>query len=144
MRTGETLEQRQAFEEAVNKWMDIEDNAITECDQVNSSTDNILVRGLADAIKADAVKHRELLGVISEALQGTITLTPDELGMMSKLLDSYVQMEKQPIKLAGEEKTAGANLIVRELLAYILEDDKKYDRFRDQFNELKIKIYPYA
>jgi len=138
------LDQRHAFEDAVDKWLGIEDSAIAECDRVIGSTSNILVHGLAEAIKADAVKHKELLGVIDEALTGTISLSPDELTTMSKLLDSYVEMEKKPIELAALEKTSGAHLIVRELLAYILEDEAKYDRFRDQFNELKMKIYPYA
>lgn len=144
MRARETLAQRHAFEDAVEKWMGIEDKAIAECDRVIAGTGNVLVKGLADAIKTDAIKHKELLGVINEALTGTISLSPDDLLTISRLLDFYVQLEKKPIEMAAHERTSGAHLIVRELLAYLLEDEQKYDRFRDQFEELKMKIYPYA
>lgn len=144
MRVKETAEQRVAFEHGVGKWLEIEDRAIAACDKVSSSTDNMLVKTIADAIKSDAVKHKEILAAIQESLTGTVVLSPDDLGAISKLLDDYVGMEKGPVEMAAHEKTSGEHFVVKQLLAYILEDESKYSRFRDEFNEFKKKIYPYG
>ena len=144
MRITETAEQRHAFEDGIRKWIGTEDKAIANCDKLISSSDNKLVKAIAGAIRADAVKHKEILREISEVLTSTVSLSPDELGAISKLLDDYVEMEKKPIEMGAHEKSSGENFVVRELLAYILEDEKKYDRFRDELNKFKAKIYPYG
>jgi hypothetical protein len=144
MRVRETAEQRHAFEDGVKKWMGVEDKVIAYCDSLTSSTDNVLVRAIADATKADALQHKEMLAAIEQTLTGTITLTPDDLAAISKLLDFVVDSEKPEIEMAAHEKASGSHIIVTELLSFMLEDEKKYDRFRDEFNELKKKIYPYG
>jgi len=144
MRATETKVQRAAFEDGVSKWLGTEDKIIANCDQVLSSTDNKLVRTIAGAIRADAVKHKEMLGEISEVMNGTVTLTPDEMATIDKLLEMYVELEKRPIEMAAHERTSGENFVIRELLTYILEDESKYSRFRDTFNDFKKKIYPYG
>ena len=109
-----------------------------------SSSDNVLVRGIADALKSDAMTHRELLGVVEDVLSSTITLTPEELGDISSLLDDFVDTKKTSLEMAAHERTSGTHFVVSKLLDLILEDEKKYDKFRDEFNEFKVKIYPYG
>jgi hypothetical protein len=140
----ETAQQRAAFEDGVKKWVGIEDEAIANCEQLINSTDNPLVRAIAGAVKADAVKHKNILDEVSQVLTGTVTLSPDEMAAVSKLLDDYVSKEKRPIEMAAHEKTSGENFVVKELLSYIIEDDSKYAKFRDVFDEFKKKIYPYG
>lgn len=144
MKTRNMVEQQETFEAGIRKWQDIEDQTIASCDRILSATDNVLVRTITDVIKADSEKHKEVLAVISQALEGTISLTPDELGEMSELLDKHLDLEMDTVALASEQLEMSRNFVVDHLVSYLLEDEKKHFLLMRQLNDFKKKLYPYA
>jgi len=144
MEVQDIVERRSAFEEGIGRWQKLEDATIESCEKIMNATDNVLVKTIARLIKSDSQKHKEILDVISDALSGTISLTPEELGGISELLEAHLKMEKGSIMLAEDEFENSRHFVVRHLLSYLLEDEKKHFKLMSQLIDFKKKIYPYA
>ncbi|MCL6107069.1 MAG: hypothetical protein M1309_06995 [Actinobacteria bacterium] len=138
------VEERSHFEQGIRKWQQVEDVTIESCEALKDATENILVQTVAGIIRADSVKHKEVLDVILRALDGTITLTPEELGGMSSLLDNHLNIERDSIALAMDELENSRHFVIRELLSYLLEDERKHYKLMSQLNDFKRQLYPYA
>ncbi|MHB8859037.1 MAG: hypothetical protein ACYC6Z_06090 [Thermoleophilia bacterium] len=144
MATEHIVDQQETFEQGIKDWQEIEDETIASCDEILGSTSNVLVRTVADIIKADSQKHKEVLGVITQALTGTISLQPEELGEMSELLEKHLDLEMNTVTLASEQLERSRNFVVDHLVSYLLEDEKKHFLLLRQLNDFKKKLYPYA
>ena len=120
------VEEQATFEAGITKWQEMEDATIATCDEILSATDNKLVSTIAGIIKADSAKHKMVLDVVREALDGTITLTPDELGDLSGLLDKHLQLENDTVELAAQQLELSRNFVVNHLVSYLLEDERKH------------------
>ncbi len=138
------VEQQETFEAGIKKWQEIEDETISSCDAILGATENVLVKTIAEVIKTDSEKHKHVLEVISQTLEGTITLTPDELGVMSELLDKHLELERGTVALASEQLDRSRNFVVKQLLTYLLEDEKKHYLLLKELNDFKKKLYPYG
>jgi hypothetical protein len=138
------VEERETFETGIIKWQEMEDLTIATCDEILAATDNKLVATIAGVIKADSAKHKMVLGVIREALDGTISLTPDELGDLSGLLEKHLELENDTVELAAQQLELSRNFVVNHLVSYLLEDERKHCLLLNQLNDFKKKLYPYA
>ncbi|MHB8793455.1 MAG: hypothetical protein ACYC6O_08990 [Thermoleophilia bacterium] len=144
MSTHNVVEEQATFEAGINKWQEMEDLTIVTCDEILAATKNKLVTTIAGIIKSDSVKHKMVLDVVKEALDGTITLTPDELGELSDLLEKHRDLEKDTVELAAEQLELSRNFVVNHLVSYLLEDERKHYMLLHQLNDFKKKLYPYA
>ena len=138
------VQEQETFEAGIIQWQKMEDATIATCDEILDATDNKLVTTIAGIIKADSVKHKMVLGVIEEALTGTISLTPDELGQLSGLLDKHLELENETVELAAQQLELSRNFVVNHLVSYLLEDERKHCLLLNQLNDFKKKLYPYA
>ena len=138
------VEERAEFEQGIRKWQQVEDVTIESCEALKDATDNVLVQTVADIIRADSVKHKEVLGVILKTLDGTITLRPEELGSMSSMLENHLNIERDSISLAMDEMENSRNFVIRDLLFYLLEDERKHYKLLSQLNDFKRQLYPYG
>lgn len=138
------VEEQETFEAGIDQWQKMEDATISSCDEILEATDNKLVTTIAGIIKSDSEKHKMVLGVVKEALNGTITLTPDELGELSGLLEKHRDLEKETVDLAAEQLELSRNFVVNHLVSYLLEDERKHYMLLHQLNDFKKQLYPYA
>ncbi|MFA6001677.1 MAG: hypothetical protein WC828_06130 [Thermoleophilia bacterium] len=132
------------FEKGIAKWQVVEDDTIASCEKIIHGTDNELVKTIAGIILADSARHKHVLGVIMDTMNGTVTLTPEDLGQISELLDTHLDIEKQAIEMAMTQYENSHNFVVRHLLTYLLEDEKKHYKMLSQLNDFKKHLYPYA
>jgi hypothetical protein len=144
MAVSDKVEQQATFEEGIIKWMELEDVTIAHCDKITDATDNRLVEIIVDSIRTDSEKHKVLLSFITEALNGTITLEPDELGELSVLLDEHLEIEKSSIDMALREYDNSRHFVIRHLLSYLLADEKKHFKLLSQLKDFQRQLYPYA
>ncbi|MCL6472019.1 MAG: hypothetical protein K6T91_04325 [Firmicutes bacterium] len=144
MAIRDMVEKGSDFEEDIKKWKDLEDVTIESCDKIIGSSSNALVKTVAGIIKADSHKHKEILNVIEDALNGTILLSPEELGAISELLDNHLKLEKNSVMLAEKELENSRHFVIRHLLSYLLEDERKHVKLLNQLNDFKRHLYPYA
>jgi len=144
MTTQNIVEQQETFEAGIKTWQDMEDATIAACYNITGATDNLLLTTVAGIIKADSQKHKMVLDVIRQALDGMISLTPEELGQMSALLDKHIELEQSSVAMASAQLELSKNFVVNHLVSYLLEDEKKHVLLLNQLNDYKKHLYPYA
>lgn len=135
---------RAAFEKNINKWIELEDLTVGSCDAIMKKSSSPVVKAMMKAIKMDSQKHKELLGVVLECLNGTITMTPEELGTISSLLEGHSKVEKEAIDMAEKTLADSRNFVISHIIKYILEDERKHFSMATDMNAFKAHIYPYA
>jgi rubrerythrin len=143
-KTEEIVKKRDNFEKNINRWIEIEDLTVGSCDAIMKKSDSVVVKAIMKAIKMDSQKHKELLSIVLDCLNGTITMTPDELGTISNLLESHAQVERDAIALAEQSLADSRNFVISHIIKYILEDERKHFAMATDMNSFKSHIYPYA
>ena len=143
-KTEELVKKRANFEKNINKWIEIEDLTVGSCDAIMKKSNSAVVKAIMKAIKMDSQKHKELLAVVLDCLNGTVTMTPDELGTIASLLDGHAQVERDAISLAEKSLTDSRNFVISHIIKYILEDERKHFAMATDMNAFKSHIYPYA
>ncbi len=144
MAVENAVEEVARFEEGISDWQEIEDRTIASCEDIIHGTENALVKTVAGIIMSDSAKHKQVLDLMTETLYGTITLSPDELGELSQLMRDHLHLERDSIKLAQSQLDISRNFVIRHLLTYLMEDEKKHAKLMQQLNDFKKNIYPYV
>jgi len=143
-RTDELVKRRANFEKNIHKWIELEDLTVASCDMIMKKSDSVVVKAMMKAIRMDSQKHKELLAVVLDCLNGTVTMTPDELATISSLLEGHVQVERDAIEIAEQSLTDSRNFVISHIIKYILEDERKHFSIANDLNAFKAHIYPYA
>jgi len=144
MAVNDMVESQTHFEKGIEKWKKLEDVTIESCDKIMAGTSNELVKTIAGLIKTDSQKHKEILDMIGNTLNGTITLTPEELGEIAELIESHLELEKNSITLAEEEFAESRHFVIRHLLSYLLMDEQKHYKLMSQLRDFQKRLYPYV
>lgn len=138
------VEEEAKFEAGIKNWQEIEDKTIASCEDIIHATDNVLVKTIAGIIMTDSAKHKQVLSLMTDTLNGTVTLTPDELGELSQLMRDHLHLERDSIRLAQDQYDISRNFVIRHLLTYLMADEKKHAKLMQQLNDFKKNIYPYV
>jgi hypothetical protein len=140
----DVVRKRANFEKNIAKWIEIEDLTVGSCDAIMKKTQSVVVQAIMKAIKMDSQKHKELLKVVQQCLDGTVTMTPDELGTIASLLEGHSKIEKDAIDMAEKTLTDSKHFVITHIIKYILEDERKHFAMATDMNAFKAHIYPYA
>ena len=108
-------------------------------------TQNPLIRLIMEIIRKDSMTHKKVQQVMIDSLEKqAITLTPEELGDIWDSIERHAEMDKETIALADKARRNCRLFVLRHLLTYLIEDEKKHDRLLAQLESFKRGIYPYA
>jgi len=129
----------------LRKWQGIEDGSVALTAQVLAKTKNPLIRLIMEIIQQDSVMHRKVQQAILDSLEKeAFSLQPEELAEIWGMIEKHDEAEKEAVRLAEEAKENCPLLIQRQLLEYLLEDEKKHDRLMGNLEAFKRGIHPYA
>lgn len=129
----------------LRKWQDVENASILACAASLEKTDNPLVKLVLEILRQDSAMHRRVQQAILDSLEKeAFRLQPEELGEIWEMLEQHDEIEKQAIKLAEEAREHCPLLIQRQLLDYLIEDERKHDRLLGHLEDFKRGMYPYA
>ena len=138
----ETLETLAA---TLRKWQGIEDGSIALTASVLEKTTNPLIRLVMEIINQDSVMHKKVQQAILDSLEReAFSLQPEELAGIWEMIEKHDEAEKEAIRMAEEAKRNCPLVIQRQLLEYLIEDEKKHDRLMGNLENFKRQIYPYA
>ena len=137
-------EDADALVETLRKWQKIEKDTIVLTTKIARKSKNPLVSTLMKIIQNDSKMHYKVQKALIDSMTDrAFALKPEELGQMWEMIDKHAQLEKDTIRLA-EEALANCRLFPqRQLLLYLLEDERKHDKILGQLENFKRKIYPY-
>ncbi len=145
MKTKEIQEQ---LASNLKKWQKIENASVISTAKVLEKTENPLLRMVMEIIQHDSQIHYRVQELIVASLESkAVTLTPDELAEIWKLIDNHIELEKKTVEFAEESLAAlkGKKMLVQEyFLNYLLEDENKHNKLLASLEKFKKGIYPYA
>lgn len=141
---AELVRRRAGFEKNIEKWIEIEELTVKSCDAIVKKSKSPIVNALMNAVRMDSQKHKELLKFVQQCLDGTITLTPEELATASDLIEAHVKFERDAIVMAQKSLEDSRHFVITQVLKYILEDERKHFSMVTDMNAYKSHIYPYA
>ncbi len=129
----------------LRKWQGIEDGSVALTSSVLEKTRNPVIRLIMEIIQQDSVMHKKVQQAILDSLEKeAFSLQPEELAEIWDLIETHDQAEKEAIRLAEEAKQNCPLVIQRQLLDYLIEDEKKHERLMGNLEVFKRGIHPYA
>ncbi len=138
------LNKKEDLERLIERWKARQEETGRNARALHDKTESYFVQIMANAIRQDAEKHEQILKAVLDCMDCTVTITPDELGELSELLDAHLDVERKTEELAQVALKKRQHYITTYLLKYLLEDEKKNFALMKLLNEFKGQIYPYA
>lgn len=131
--------------ESLREWQGIERQAIDQTADIMEKTSNPFIRVIMEIIRQDSLMHHRVQQVIIDSLtKEAVSLTPEEIGEIWDQVEEHDETEKHVVQIAEELKAKAWTPVHKQLLDYLLTDEKKHDALLEQLGELKKGMYPYG
>lgn len=129
----------------LRRWQQIERESIEGAGVVMEKTKNPVVRLLMEMVRNDSVQHHRVQQFVIDSLTDTaLTLTPDDVAAVWDEIVAHEGREAETIELAKAAKEECRYFVQRELLDYVLADEKKHEKLFAHLEQLKKRLYPYG
>jgi len=131
----------------MERWQQVEKAAVKLTGEIQEKSSNPIVKHIIKIIQRDSEMHARTQELIVELLEGTVTMSPDEVAETWDMIEEHIKTEKQAVELAREAKglLIDRQMTVPEyLVGYLLADEEKHNALLDQLRLIKDKMYPYG
>lgn len=131
--------------EGLREWQGIERQAMEQTAEIMEKTSNPYIRIIMEIIRQDSLMHHRVQQLIVDSLtREAVSLTPEEIAEIWDQVEAHDETEKHVVRMAEELKAEAWTPIHKQLLDYLLTDEKKHDVLLEQLGELKKGMYPYG
>lgn len=121
------IETSEEFLNIIKEWQTLEDKTIQSADELIRKAKNPLIEMTMEMIKRDSGKHKIMLQMIVDNLtREAVHLSPDELALISALLNRHMEKEAKSIALANDALKKSELDITRHILSALLDDETKH------------------
>ena len=129
----------------LKNWQTIEDESVKNSTEIIKQTKNPLIHLIMEIIRQDSAMHKRVQQLIIDHYEKQpVTIAPDELLAMWKMVEHHDELEKQTIEKAKEAIDETTSNLARYLLDYLLTDEKKHDMLLTEMEKIKKGMYPYG
>ena len=126
------------FVNTLRRWQGIERESMNMTAEIMEETDNPLVRMIMEIIRHDSLMHHRVQQfLIDSVTYENVTVTREDLAKIWEKIEQHDKMEKATLVLAEELMETAWSPIHKQLLDYLLRDEKKHDHILDQLNQIK-------
>ena len=143
-----TKEIREDLVKRMQSWQGVERDSVASTAAVLEKTKHPLLRLVMEIIRRDSELHERVQQFIIDSVEKRpVTLSPDEMGEISALLDHHLRLEDQMVEAvnASVEQVRGHKMLVEEyLLDFLIQDEKKHAAMLRSLDKVKRGMYPYA
>lgn len=143
-----TKEIQQDLVKRMHAWQGVERDSAASTAKVLEKTNHPLLKLVMEIIRHDSELHERIQQFIVDAVdKKPVTLTPDDLGGVSALLEHHLRLEDQMIEAVNSsiEKVRGHKMLIEEyLLDFLVQDERKHAAMLRSLDKVKSGIYPYA
>lgn len=130
---------------SLREWQAIERQAMDQTAEIMEKTSNPFIRVIMEIIRQDSLMHHRVQQVIIDSLtREAVSLTPEEIGEIWDRIEEHDETEKHVVQIAEDLKAKAWTPVHKQLLDYLLTDEKKHDSLLEQLGELKKGMYPYG
>lgn len=137
--------QLEQLKKVLREWQKIEDGSVEHTTAILEKTQNPLIRLVMEIIRQDSVMHKKVQQAILDSLEKeSFTLQPEELAEIWEMIEVHDQQEEEAIRMAEEARRTCPLVIQRQLLEYLIDDERKHERLMGHLEDFKRGLYPYA
>lgn len=125
----------------LENWQKLERKAMDDAAAIIEESDNALVRMIMSIIRHDSLLHHRVQQFLLESItEADVALSRDDLADIWDRIEQHDRLEKKTITMAEELRDNAWSPVHKQLLDYLLEDEKKHDRLLDQLREVKVSM----
>ena len=132
--------------DAMRGWQKMENASLASAGRVIEKTENPIVRLTMEIIQRDSQLHFAVEEWVAESIQNTaITLTPDELNLVWRMIERHIRLEQKMVDTAKKllPSLRGKRMVVQEyLLKYLFEDETKHANLLQHLEGVKGGMLP--
>jgi len=143
-----TKEVQEQLVNSMKHWQGIENRSVESTGAVIAKTDNPLIRLVMEIIQRDSQLHHRVQQFIIDSIESKpVSLSTDEMGAISEMVDNHLKIEDQMVELVDKalDDVRDKKMLVQEyLLNFLVEDEKKHAAMLRALEKVKKGIYPYA
>jgi hypothetical protein len=144
-RTVTKAEELEKLQVVLRKWQDIEDGSVEHTTAILEKTQNPLIRLVMEIIRQDSVMHKKVQQAILDSLEKeSFTLQPEELADIWDMLEVHDEAEAEAIRMAEQARRTCPLVVQRQLLEYLIDDERKHERLMGYLEDFKRSLYPGA
>jgi len=144
-KAADRAKQLEKLQVTLRKWQGIEDGSVEHTTAILEKTQNPLIRLVMEIIRQDSVMHKKVQQAILDSLEKeSFSLQPEELADIWDLLEEHDEAEAEAIRMAEEARRNCPLVIQRQLLEYLIDDERKHERLMGHLEDFKRSLYPYA
>ena len=138
-------EELEKLQVVLRKWQDIEDGSVEHTTAILEKTQNPLIRLIMEIIRQDSVMHKKVQQAILDSLEKeSFTLQPEELADIWDMLEVHDEAEAEAIRMAEQARRTCPLVVQRQLLEYLIDDERKHERLMGYLEDFKRSLYPGA
>ena len=138
-------EQMELLKTTLRKWQKIEDGSVEQTTAILKKTQNPLIRLVMEIIRQDSVMHKKVQQAILDSLEKeSFQLNPEELSEIWDMIEMHDEAEAEAIRMAEEARRNCPLVIQRQLLEYLIDDERKHERLMGHLEDFKRSLYPYG
>jgi hypothetical protein len=139
MSNGKGPERIENMVKVLKNWQKLERQAIDDTAEMIEETKNPLVRMIMSIIRHDSLMHHRVQQfLIDSVTEEDVPVSREDLGNIWEKIEQHDRLEKKTIELATELRDAAWSPVHKQLLTYLLEDEKKHDGLIGQLQDVKV------
>lgn len=123
----------------LKSWQKLERKAIDDTAEMIEETKNPLVRMIMSIIRHDSLMHHRVQQfLIDSVTEEDVPVSREDLANVWEKIEQHDRLEKKTIALAEELRDEAWSPVHKQLLTYLLEDEKKHEGLIAQLQEVKV------
>jgi hypothetical protein len=123
----------------LKNWQKLERKAMDDTAAIIEESDNALVRMIMSIIRHDSLMHHRVQQFLIDSItDADVPVSRDDLANIWDKIEQHDRLEKKTIAMAEELRDEAWSPIHKQLLGYLLEDEKKHDGLLEQLREIKV------
>jgi F0F1-type ATP synthase delta subunit len=129
----------------LNDWQKLELQALETTAKIIHETANPVIREIMQIIRNDSLQHHRVQQFIIDSFtKQAVSLTPEDLSQIWRIIEEHDAIEKRTIGLAQKLTEQCRFPVQKALLKYLLADEQKHEELFQHLGEVKKGMYPYG
>ena len=135
---GNTQNRIEHMVETLQQWQRIERQSMSDTAEIIERSKSPLVRIIMEIIRHDSLMHHRVQQFLVDSVTvSSPTVTRDDLAEIWEQVEAHDKMERKTIEMAQELRKNAWSPIHKQLLDYLLTDEKKHDELLIQLEGMK-------
>ena len=123
----------------LRNWQKLERKAMDDTAAIIEESDNPLVQMIMSIIRHDSLMHHRVQQFLIDSItDADVPVSRDDLANIWDKIEQHDRLEKKTIEMATELRDAAWSPVHKQMLGYLLEDEKKHDGLLGQLREIKV------